>query len=75
MKFLLGLIIGLLFLPAIGYLYFHFGYAPVATAEPQCHSKRCWPVWLCMLALLLKRQRVHQCSLMRTIWLLAQRSM
>ena len=34
MKFLLGLIIGLLLLPAIGYLYFRFGYAPVATAAP-----------------------------------------
>ena len=30
--FLLGLIIGVLILPAIGYLYFRFGYAPVATA-------------------------------------------
>jgi thiosulfate dehydrogenase len=34
MKFLLGLIIGLLLLPALGYLYFRFGYAPVATAAP-----------------------------------------
>src|SRR5690242_3687271 len=34
MKFLLGLIIGLLLLPALGYLYVRFGYAPVATAAP-----------------------------------------
>ena len=34
MKFLLGLIIGLLLWPAMGYLYFRFGYAPVATAAP-----------------------------------------
>ena len=33
MKFFLGLIIGLLILPAIGYVYFRFGYAPVATAS------------------------------------------
>jgi len=32
--FLVGLVIGVLILPAIGYLYFRFGYAPVATAAP-----------------------------------------
>jgi len=32
--FLFGLIIGVLLLPAVGYLYFRFGYAPVATAAP-----------------------------------------
>jgi mono/diheme cytochrome c family protein len=34
MKFLLGLLIGLLLWPTMGYLYFRFGYAPVATAAP-----------------------------------------
>jgi len=33
MKFILGLIIGLLIVPAGTYLYFRLGYAPVATAE------------------------------------------
>lgn len=33
MKFLLGLIIGVLLLPAWGWVYFRFGYAPVATAS------------------------------------------
>ncbi|PYP87870.1 MAG: hypothetical protein DMG65_16335 [Candidatus Angelobacter sp. Gp1-AA117] len=32
--FLLGLIIGILILPVIGYIYFRFGYAPIATAAP-----------------------------------------
>ena len=32
MKFILGLIIGILILPLCGYIYFRFGYAPVATA-------------------------------------------
>ena len=32
MRFLVGLIIGILIVPAIGYAYFRFGYAPVATA-------------------------------------------
>jgi len=32
MKFILGVIIGILIIPAIIYLYFRFGYAPVATA-------------------------------------------
>jgi thiosulfate dehydrogenase len=31
-KFILGLILGLLLIPAAVYLYFRFGYAPVATA-------------------------------------------
>ena len=33
MKFLVGLLIGLLALPVCGWLYFRFGYAPVATAS------------------------------------------
>ena len=33
-RFLAGIIIGMLILPAIGYAYFRFGYAPVATAAP-----------------------------------------
>ena len=33
MKFLIGLIVGLLILPVFGWLYFRFGYAPVATAS------------------------------------------
>ena len=33
MKFILGFIIGLLILPVFGWLYFRFGYAPVATAS------------------------------------------
>ncbi len=33
MKFIIGLIIGLLVLPVFGWLYFRFGYAPVATAS------------------------------------------
>lgn len=32
MKFLIGLIVGLLIIPAAIYMYFNFGYAPVATA-------------------------------------------
>jgi mono/diheme cytochrome c family protein len=32
MKFLLGFLIGIIVLPIYGYLYFRFGYAPVATA-------------------------------------------
>jgi thiosulfate dehydrogenase len=32
MKFILGIIVGLLIVPAMVYLYFRFGYAPVATA-------------------------------------------
>src|SRR5947209_4415701 len=32
MKFLLGLIVGALLLPLFAYVYFRFGYAPVATA-------------------------------------------
>ena len=32
LKFILGLIIGILILPICGYFYFRFGYAPVATA-------------------------------------------
>jgi mono/diheme cytochrome c family protein len=32
MKFLIGLLIGIVILPAIGILYFRFGFAPVATA-------------------------------------------
>jgi mono/diheme cytochrome c family protein len=34
MRVLLGLLIGLLLWPAIGYVYFRYGYAPVATAAP-----------------------------------------
>lgn len=34
MKFILGLIIGMLIVPAAGYLYFMSGHAPVATADP-----------------------------------------
>lgn len=33
MKFIFGLIVGLLILPVCGWLYFRFGYAPVATAS------------------------------------------
>jgi thiosulfate dehydrogenase len=33
MKFFLGLVIGVLVLPVCGWLYFRFGYAPVATAS------------------------------------------
>jgi thiosulfate dehydrogenase len=33
-KFLLGLLIGIVLLPAIAFLYVRFGYAPVATAAP-----------------------------------------
>lgn len=33
MKFLLGLILGLLILPVCAYLYFHFGHPPVAVAD------------------------------------------
>lgn len=33
MKFIVGLIIGVLVLPVFGWLYFRFGYAPVATAS------------------------------------------
>jgi thiosulfate dehydrogenase len=32
MKFVVGLVIGILLLPTCGWLYFRFGYAPVATA-------------------------------------------
>lgn len=32
-RFLVGFIIGILILPVCGYLYFRFGYAPVATAS------------------------------------------
>lgn len=32
MRFILGLIIGILLIPALIYFYFRFGYAPVATA-------------------------------------------
>jgi mono/diheme cytochrome c family protein len=32
MRFLIGFLLGLLILPVFGYLYFYFGYAPVATA-------------------------------------------
>jgi mono/diheme cytochrome c family protein len=34
MKFLLGLIIGLAVIPAVGFMYFRFGLAPVATSDP-----------------------------------------
>jgi thiosulfate dehydrogenase len=34
MKFLFGIVFGLLILPALGYLYLRMGYAPVATAAP-----------------------------------------
>lgn len=34
MKFILGLIIGMLIVPAAGYFYFMSGHAPVATADP-----------------------------------------
>jgi thiosulfate dehydrogenase len=41
MKFLIGLIIGVLVLPVFGWLYFRFGYAPVATASsPMPFEKR-----------------------------------
>jgi thiosulfate dehydrogenase len=33
MRFLIGLLIGICILPAFGWLYFRFGYAPVATAS------------------------------------------
>jgi len=33
MKFLVGLIVGILVLPIFGYMYFRFGYAPVATSS------------------------------------------
>ncbi len=33
MRFLLGLVLGLILLPLSGWLYFRFGYAPVATAS------------------------------------------
>ena len=33
MKFVIGLVIGVLLLPVCGWLYFRFGYAPVATAS------------------------------------------
>lgn len=32
--FIIGLILGLIILPICGYIYFRFGYAPVATAAP-----------------------------------------
>ena len=34
MRFLAGLMIGILLLPVIAFLYVYFGYAPVATAAP-----------------------------------------
>jgi thiosulfate dehydrogenase len=34
MKFIIGVVVGLLILPAFAYLYVRMGYAPVATAEP-----------------------------------------
>jgi thiosulfate dehydrogenase len=34
MKFLLGLVVGVLILPAFAFLYLRLGYAPVATAAP-----------------------------------------
>ncbi len=34
MRFILGLIIGILLLPTLAFLYVWFGYAPVATAAP-----------------------------------------
>lgn len=34
MKFILGVIIGLLIIPCVVYCYFRFGYAPVATGAP-----------------------------------------
>jgi thiosulfate dehydrogenase len=34
MKFLVGVVVGLLILPAFAYLYVRMGYAPVATAAP-----------------------------------------
>ena len=41
MKFILGLIVGILILPVFGWLYFRFGYAPVATASsPMPFEKR-----------------------------------
>jgi len=33
MKFIVGLLVGVLVLPVCGWLYFRFGYAPVATAS------------------------------------------
>jgi len=33
LKFIVGLILGLIILPLFGWLYFRFGYAPVATAS------------------------------------------
>jgi len=33
MKFIIGLVIGILVLPVFGWLYFRFGYAPVATSS------------------------------------------
>ncbi len=33
MKFIIGFVVGLLVLPVFGWLYFRFGYAPVATAS------------------------------------------
>ena len=40
-QFLLGFVIGLILLPACAYLYFRFGYAPVATASsPMIFERR-----------------------------------
>jgi len=33
-KFIFGVVLGMLLLPACGYLYFRFGFAPVATSAP-----------------------------------------
>lgn len=33
-KFIFGMVIGVLLIPACGYLYFRFGFAPVATSAP-----------------------------------------
>ncbi len=40
MKFLIGLIVGLLVLPAAGYLYLSMGMAPVATSAPPLPMER-----------------------------------
>ena len=38
--FLLGFVIGLIIIPALGFLYFHFGLAPVATSAPPMPMER-----------------------------------
>jgi len=39
-KFVLGFIVGFVFLPVLAFLYVFFGYAPVATASPPLPLER-----------------------------------